>query len=156
MGSFLANFLDELSIDHLCPEAIAALVDGELSPQAEHRAMMHLVACAECRTEVSEQRAASRRLKNDSMEVHASGALLAALQKIPQISANERGVECSTRAGGASAEAGPGSQGGGKSRSSAPGGFTVDGCRIPETLLDRVDLLVRRMQRRSSGSQRPS
>ncbi|MFC3848665.1 zf-HC2 domain-containing protein [Corynebacterium hansenii] len=57
------------STDHLGTEAVAAFVDGELSPSAHRRAQEHLLACGECRREVARQRQAARRLR-DSSEVH--------------------------------------------------------------------------------------
>ena len=89
MTSFAENFPGELSVDHLSTEAIAALVDGELSRRAEHRAKIHLVHCESCRAEVRAQRSAAHRLREH-----------------------------------------------------------VDGCRRPETLVDRVDLLLRKLQPR--------
>lgn len=47
------------SVEHLSLEAVAAFVDGELTPLAMHRARVHLVHCEECRAEVAQQRRAS-------------------------------------------------------------------------------------------------
>lgn len=44
------------SVEHLSPEAIAALVDDELMPTAHHRAYVHLLQCESCRAEVKAQR----------------------------------------------------------------------------------------------------
>lgn len=52
------------SVEHLSLEAVAAFVDGELTPIAMHRARVHLVHCEECRAEVAQQRRASEQLKN--------------------------------------------------------------------------------------------
>ena len=41
------------SVEHLSLEAVAAFVDGELTPLAMHRARVHLVHCEECRAEVA-------------------------------------------------------------------------------------------------------
>ncbi|WP_295625001.1 zf-HC2 domain-containing protein [uncultured Corynebacterium sp.] len=71
------------STDHLGTEAVAAFVDGELSPSAHKRAQEHLLACGECRREVARQRQAARRLR-DSGEVHIPESLrerLASLSK---------------------------------------------------------------------------
>ncbi|MDO5029455.1 MAG: zf-HC2 domain-containing protein [Corynebacterium sp.] len=58
-----------LSTEHLGTEAIAAFVDGELSPAAERRAQAHLMACSSCRREVAKQRQAAKRLR-DSQALH--------------------------------------------------------------------------------------
>lgn len=71
------------STDHLGTEAVAAFVDGELSPSAQRRAQTHLLACPECRREVARQRHAARRLR-DSGELHIPADLrkrLASLSK---------------------------------------------------------------------------
>ncbi|QNH96312.1 anti-sigma factor family protein [Corynebacterium anserum] len=112
-----------LSVEHLSPEAMAALVDGELSPRAEHRAKVHLVHCQRCRDEVREQRRAAERLRDDC-GVHASGSLIERLTRIP---------ECCEEY-------------------SRDRGFGVDGRRRPETLIDGVDLFFRRIQRKSKSS----
>lgn len=108
-----------LSVEHLSPEAVAALVDGELSPKAEHRAKVHIVHCRECRSDVKRQREAAARLRGDT-GIHASGNLIERLTRIP--------------------EAEP--------ASASHGRFREDGCRRPETLIDGVDLLLRKIQRR--------
>lgn len=74
------------TVDHLNPEAVAALVDNELSPAAAHRARIHLVHCTECRGEVEKQRRASQRLKEASCceEVKVSHELLSRLHQIAQ------------------------------------------------------------------------
>lgn len=71
------------STDHLGSEAVAAFVDGELSPAAERRAKTHLLACRECREAVARQRQAARRLR-DSGELRIPAELrrrLAALSE---------------------------------------------------------------------------
>lgn len=118
MTSHVENPDTQLSVEHLSCEAIAALADGELSRRAEHRAKIHLVHCVTCREEVTRQREASERLR-DNCEVKASGSLIERLSRIPD----------------AAGEA-P------RSRD-----FGVDGCRHPETFVDSVDLLVRKLQR---------
>ncbi|MEO5310906.1 MULTISPECIES: zf-HC2 domain-containing protein [Corynebacterium] len=117
MTSFVENFPGELSVDHLSTEAIAALVDGELSRRAEHRAKIHLVHCETCRAEVRAQRSAAHRLREHASAVHTPGGLMEKLQRIPD--------ECD--------------------EDEAPHRFSVDGCRRPETLVDRVDLLLRKL-----------
>lgn len=47
---------------HLAGVAVAALIDGELSRAAYHRALDHMVRCAECRTAVGAQRQAKATL----------------------------------------------------------------------------------------------
>jgi len=116
--SFVENLTGELSVDHLSTEAIAALVDGELSRRAEHRAKIRLVHCETCRAEVRAQRSASNRMREHTSDVHTPGGLMEKLQRIPE--------ECR--------------------EDDAPHRFSVDGCRRPETLVDRLDLLLRKMQ----------
>lgn len=71
------------SVEHLNPEAVAALVDNELSASAEHRAKIHLVQCEECRAEVNRQRNAAQRVRAaNSGEFHAPKELLAKLASI--------------------------------------------------------------------------
>ncbi|MBL4944062.1 anti-sigma factor family protein [Corynebacterium ulcerans] len=71
------------SVEHLNPEAVAALVDDELSSVAAHRAKIHLVHCKECRDEVDRQRRAADRLRGSThSEMRASSDLLAKLQGI--------------------------------------------------------------------------
>lgn len=109
-----------LSVEHLSPEAIAALVDGELTSRAEHRAKVHLVHCQACREEVQQQRDAAQRLRED-IEVHASGSLIERLTRIPECCPDQPPTQR----------------------------FGVDGCRRPETIVDGVDLFIRRIARRS-------
>lgn len=113
--------LHGLSVDHLSPEAVAALVDGELSTKAEHRAKVHLVHCNDCRDEVRRQREAAERLRDDC-GLKASGSLIERLTRIP-------------------AEMQP--------RPAKTSRFGVDGCRRPETIIDGVDLMLRRFQRKT-------
>lgn len=117
MTSFVENLTGELSVDHLSTEAIAALVDGELSRRAEHRAKIHLVHCEACRAEVRAQRNAADRMREHAAAVHTPGGLMEKLQRIPE--------ECRA--------------------DDSPHRFSVDGCRRPETLVDRVDLLLRKI-----------
>ncbi|WP_238596938.1 zf-HC2 domain-containing protein [Corynebacterium heidelbergense] len=109
-----------LSVEHLSPEAMAALVDGELSSRAEHRAKVHLVHCGECRAEVQLQRKAAALVRSMDADVQCSGRLKQKLAAIPQM------VE----------EARPAAH------------FGVDGCRRPESIVDAVDLALRKLQRR--------
>lgn len=71
------------AVDHLGPEAVAALVDGELSTQARERAYGHIANCMECRAEVERQRAASARLReSEACDVHIPASLLSKLQQL--------------------------------------------------------------------------
>lgn len=112
-----------MSIDHLSPEAIAALVDGELGRRAEHRAKIHLVHCKYCRDEVNAQRQAAHRLRGLATDVHASGTLIERLRRIP-----DQAVADSPR-----------------------DKFSADGCRRPESISDAVDLMIRKLGRRSGS-----
>jgi anti-sigma factor RsiW len=67
---------------HLAQEAIAALVDGELSCGAAGRAARHLGGCAQCRMAVAAQREAKAALQRDA-EVTVPGGLLSRLEAIP-------------------------------------------------------------------------
>lgn len=114
---------DTLSVEHISPEAIAAYVDGELSPRALHRAKVHLVHCTECREEVQLQRRAAEYVRSQAADVQCSGQLLERLASIPgELAARTHKDEDRH--------------------------FRVDGCRKPETVMDAVDLIVRRLQRR--------
>lgn len=116
-----------LSIDHLSPEAVAALVDGELSRKAQHRAHVHLINCPQCRDEVRLQREAARRLQEDRFDMCASGSLIQRLKSIPETCPDDCDVP----------------------ELQKHYGITSDGCRRPETLTDAVDLLVRRLGRKN-------
>lgn len=73
------SFLDQ----HLAPDAVVALVDGELSAGAQDRASSHLARCPFCAAEVAAQRQASSAVRGaDTPEV--SSGLLASLMAIPQ------------------------------------------------------------------------
>lgn len=118
-------------VGHLTTEAVAALVDGELSRGAEDRAKAHLVHCGECREEVRVQRQAAARMRSQAgtlSEVHAPGSLLERLTGIP------------------SSCAGTGS-GDGDGHSDGHDSVGVDGCRRPEKFGDRLSTSVRRMLR---------
>ncbi|MQA32255.1 anti-sigma factor family protein [Modestobacter roseus] len=67
---------------HLAQEAIAALVDGELSGGAAGRAARHLTGCAQCRMAVAMQREAKSALQHEQ-EVAVPGDLLSRLNAIP-------------------------------------------------------------------------
>src|SRR4051794_41486573 len=67
---------------HLAQEAIAALVDGELTAGPARRAAAHLSGCATCRMAVQAQREAKEALHR-SQEVAVPGDLLSRLCAIP-------------------------------------------------------------------------
>ena len=71
-----------IPVSHLAQEAIAALVDGELSGVAAGRAARHLTGCAQCRLAVEAQREAKEAL-HTSRDVAVPGDLLSRLQAIP-------------------------------------------------------------------------
>lgn len=129
---------DALSVEHLSCEAIAALVDGELSRRAEHRAKVHLVHCQPCREEVQYQREASERLRDDCLSpecgVHASESLIERLTRIPE--------SCDEHAEASDETA---------QKTGERCGFGVDGRRKPETIGDSVELLIRRLQRKTKS-----
>ena len=139
------NASDALSVEHLSCEAIAALVDGELSRRAEHRAKVHLVHCQSCRDEVQQQRQAAERLRgeclSDSCGVRASESLIERLTKIPENCGNGESSGASQR--------GPAPSGHNGRRGAHR--FGVDGRRKPETLIDGVELLIRRLQRKTKS-----
>lgn len=137
-----------MEIDHLGPEAIAALVDGELSPGAAERASIHLVHCAECRGEVAAQRDVASVMRHAMAEDGLSSeraqpkpgatmlsglpdALLNRLASIPE--------QCA-----AAAERYNSSPSGAQGRN-----FDIAGRRFPRTLGDKLDLLFHQI--RSSG-----
>jgi anti-sigma factor RsiW len=67
---------------HLAQEAIAALVDGELTAGPARRAAVHLAGCTTCRMAVQAQREAKEALLR-SQEVAVPGDLLSRLCAIP-------------------------------------------------------------------------
>ena len=67
---------------HLAQEAIAALVDGELSGGAAGRATRHLADCPQCRTAVAAQREAKAALQAPE-DVAVPGDLMSRLRAIP-------------------------------------------------------------------------
>jgi anti-sigma factor RsiW len=67
---------------HLAQEAIAALVDGELTAGPARRAAAHLAGCLQCRMAVQAQREAKEAL-HASQEVAVPGDLLSRLRAIP-------------------------------------------------------------------------
>jgi hypothetical protein len=67
---------------HLAQEAIAALVDGELTAGPAHRAARHLAGCVQCRMAVQAQREAKEALL-ESADVALPGDLMSRLCAIP-------------------------------------------------------------------------
>jgi anti-sigma factor RsiW len=67
---------------HLAQEAIAALVDGELTAGPANRAASHLTGCLQCRLAVQAQREAKDAL-HDSADVVVPGDLMSRLRAIP-------------------------------------------------------------------------
>ncbi|MBB5153403.1 zf-HC2 domain-containing protein [Saccharopolyspora phatthalungensis] len=71
-----------LSEQHLALDAIVALVDGELSPNAHDRAVAHLARCPACTADAAAQRQARAALRA-AQTPSISPKLLQALQAIP-------------------------------------------------------------------------
>jgi anti-sigma factor RsiW len=67
---------------HLAQEAIAALVDGELSGGAAGRAARHHRGCVQCRMAVAAQREAKAALQRD-VDLAVPGDLMSRLKAIP-------------------------------------------------------------------------
>ena len=67
---------------HLAEEALAAYVDGVLSPAADERAERHLRGCAECRAAVDAQREAKAQLAA-APDPQLPAGLLAKLLDVP-------------------------------------------------------------------------
>jgi hypothetical protein len=67
---------------HLAQEAIAALVDGELTAGPANRAARHLAGCLQCRLAVQAQREAKDAL-HESSDVAVPGDLMSRLCAIP-------------------------------------------------------------------------
>ncbi|WP_020662465.1 anti-sigma factor family protein [Amycolatopsis benzoatilytica] len=72
-----------LAESHLLPDAVVALVDGELTPVAHDRATAHLARCPGCAAEVSAQRQAVAAVK-DAGAPSMSAGFLASLRSIPE------------------------------------------------------------------------
>ena len=104
-----------ISESHLAQEAIAALVDGELTAGPASRAARHLAGCLQCRLAVQAQREAKEAL-HESADVAVPGDLMSRLCAIPFTA----DVPGSGGPGGMSA--GPGEL----TVSGASGAFTVD------------------------------
>jgi Putative zinc-finger len=92
---------------HLAQEAIAALVDGELTAGPAGRAARHLTGCAQCRMAVQAQREAKEAL-HECADVAVPGDLMSRLCAIP-FTTDVPGT------------------GGGGTLAAGPGGLTVTG-----------------------------
>ncbi|WP_116204741.1 anti-sigma factor family protein [Amycolatopsis circi] len=68
---------------HLMPDAVVALVDGELTPVAHDRALAHVTRCPDCAAEVTSQRQAVAAVK-DAGAPSMSAGFLASLRSIPE------------------------------------------------------------------------
>jgi anti-sigma factor RsiW len=93
---------------HLAQEAIAALVDGELTAGPANRAARHLAGCLQCRMAVQAQREAKEAL-HESADVDLPGDLMSRLCAIPFTTDV------------------PGSGGGSGTMTAGPGELTVSG-----------------------------
>jgi len=100
---------------HLAQEAIAALVDGELTPGPANRAARHLAGCLQCRLAVQAQREAKAAL-HESADVAVPGDLMSRLCAIP-FTTDVPGAD-----GGGTMTAGPGEL----TVSGASGSWSVD------------------------------
>jgi hypothetical protein len=100
---------------HLAQEAIAALVDGELTAGPAGRAARHLAGCLQCRMAVQAQREAKAAL-HDSADVAVPGDLMSRLCAIPFT------TDVAGPGGGGTLAAGPG----GLTVSGATGSWSVD------------------------------
>ncbi|WP_448613948.1 anti-sigma factor family protein [Modestobacter sp. URMC 112] len=85
---------------HLAQEAIAALVDGELSGGAAGRAARHLTGCAQCRMAVTAQREAKAALQVPE-DVAVPGDLMSRLRAIPFTAEMPSGPTAGGATGGA-------------------------------------------------------
>lgn len=109
------------SVEHLGPEAVAAYVDQELTERATHRARVHLVHCPECRSEIRRQHRAA--------EVLREGNRVQELRAPQSLMARLAEIEDSCPVG-------PGVEGPTHSE--------------PESLLDKLDIMIRVVRRRQS------
>jgi anti-sigma factor RsiW len=100
---------------HLAQEAIAALVDGELTAGPANRAARHLAGCLQCRLAVQAQREAKEAL-HESADVAVPGDLMSRLCAIPYT------AEVPGSGGPGGMSAGPGEL----TVSGASGAFSVD------------------------------
>src|SRR5215217_3567686 len=74
---------------HLLPDAIVALVDGELSAGAHDRALSHIAHCADCTADVAAQRQARTEVQFARAPGMSAG-FLASLRSIPHSASFEQ------------------------------------------------------------------
>ena len=87
------------SIDHLNFEAVAALIDDELTPTALRRAQQHLLQCPDCRREVAQQRAAADAVRehNSDGSLRAPRSLVERLQHLDADAPDSRSRDSSQK-----------------------------------------------------------
>lgn len=152
-----------MEIGHLGPEAIAALVDGELSPSAAERARIHLVNCAECRREVLSQREVAQAMRTAMAQQDGPGhavehegqglpaALLSRLAAIPEDSVDPQAAGRNgqdTRAAGVATAGDRGRAGARSGGDSAEQklNFDIAGRRFPRTLAAKIELFIHQLR----------
>lgn len=152
-----------MEIGHLGPEAIAALVDGELSPRAAERARIHLVNCADCRREVLSQREVAQAMRTAMAQQDSPGhatenegqglpaALLSRLAAIPEDSVDPQAAARNgqnTRAAGVAAVGDRGRAGARSGGDSAEQklNFDIAGRRFPRTLAAKIELFIHQLR----------
>jgi hypothetical protein len=116
---------------HLLPDAIVALVDGELSAGAQGRAMTHIAGCADCAADVAAQREARCQIQFAKAPGMSAG-FLASLRSIPHSAdlAGSPGASSSEKAD--------------LSGKAAPGSFLPDNLAVTE---DGQVVLIQRAER---------
>lgn len=145
-----------MTIEHLGPEAVAALVDGELTPRAAARARQHLSECPQCREEVGNQYAVAQHMR-DGLAVAPGNAqcpsapvdLRAKLASIPErmMPQAQEPVEREHDASAGKDVHGVASGKMGKGASPLPSKyFGIDGRRFPRTLADHVGLVLQKIR----------
>ena len=87
------------SIEHLNFEAVAALIDDELTPTALRRAQQHLLQCPDCRREVAQQRAAADAVREHNSDgcLRAPRSLVERLQHLDAADADTPAVDSRSR-----------------------------------------------------------
>jgi hypothetical protein len=126
---------------HLAQEAIAALVDGELSAGPASRAARHLSGCLQCRLAVEAQREAKEAL-HTSQDVAVPGDLLSRLCAIPFTA----DVPDAGGPGGGTLSAGPGEL----TVTGASGSWSID--LAPERRSERSEHTARWLRRGLVGT----
>ncbi|WP_162287286.1 anti-sigma factor family protein [Corynebacterium urinipleomorphum] len=89
------------SIDHLNFEAVAALIDDELTPTALHRAQNHLAQCPDCRREVAQQKAAAEAVREHNTDgcLRAPPSLVERLAHLDEPPARGGSLDAPSRSG---------------------------------------------------------